>query len=106
MMKALDFAKLDGVDQQTNVAVAGKPGAVMLVASLVTATHAISDDTGVAADIENRWSGFLQLLRQVEIRRDIDPGQRLKVEFFDRELFLLQLAADDWLQVGALRHGP
>jgi hypothetical protein len=42
---------------------------------------------------------------QVKVGRDVKTGQRLKMQLFHRELFLLDLAGDDGSEITTLRQG-
>ena len=60
----------------------------------------------MAAHIKNRRRRPFQLLRQIQVRRDIKPRQCLEVQFLDGELLFLQLSRDDRFQIRPLWHGP
>src|SRR5438046_3148091 len=80
-MDTLDFAELQRIDDEADVAILREPRAVVLVGNLVSVTHAVLDDRAVAANVEDGRSLAGQIFRQVKIRRDVEARQRLEVQF-------------------------
>ncbi len=103
VVDALKFAKLDRVDREANVAVAGEPRAVMLVVSLVAVIDAVDLHPAVAADVEDRRGGGGEFLRHVKIAGDVQAGAGLVVELAHLEFVVLHRAGDLDLQRRTLR---
>ena len=100
-MLTQDFARLQRVHDQADVAVFGKPGGVMLVGDLRAVGDAVDDGRAVAADVEDRWRRELRFLGDVKVGRDVQAGNRLEVQLLDGEVLAVDGAGDDGLEVGA-----
>ena len=81
-----------------------EPFAVVLVARLVAERHAVLHHDGVAAHVEDRGQPALGFFRAVKIRRHIESGRRVVVQFLDDEAVALHLAGLRDFQRRALRH--
>ena len=102
-MDALQFAELDRVDRETDVTVAGKPCAVMLVMSLVAVIDTADLHPAVAADVKDRRGGSGEFLRDIKIAGDVQTGAGLVVELAHLEFVVLHHAGDLHLQRRAFR---
>jgi hypothetical protein len=105
VMDALDFAELEGVDDEADVAIAGEPGAVMLVGNLVAVTHTVVDGRSVAAHIEDGGRRFFEGLGEVKVGGDIESREGLEVEIFDGKLRVINGAGDAGFERGTFRKG-
>ena len=105
VVDALDFAELNGVHDHADVAVAREPRAPVLVADLVAVAHAVGLHDRVAADVEDGGGGRGKLLRHIDIRRDVETGAGLVMQFLHREVRVVERAGDGRLQVRLRRQG-
>ena len=96
-MQSLDLTELERVDYQADVAAAGEPGAVVLVARLGAVADAVLFDGAVTADVKDRRGGTGRL-RKIEVARDVKSRARLKLDILDRKLRMLDAAGDGRLQ--------
>src|SRR5207253_402783 len=102
VMDAGDFAQLQRVDGQADVAVGGEPHAVVLEGGFV----AIAAAAGMAADVEDGGEFNRSLLlrgltppaqfgfRAVEVAGDVEAGAALEVELVDDDAVALQSAGN------------
>ena len=95
MVKALDFAELQRIDDQADVTVLCEPPSVMLVRDFVSVADAVLNDRSVAADVENRGRRLAQVFRQVKVRGDVEARHRLEMQFLDEERIRFDLAGHD-----------
>jgi len=102
VMNAFDFAKLQGIDHQADIAVPREPGPVVLVMRLPTEVDAVFRHAGVAADVENGRERAWALLRHEQVAGDVEPRTRLEMELLDGEFGVLQRAGHGCLEVGPL----
>ena len=106
MVDALALTQFQRIENQTNVAMLGKPGRVMLIVDFAAIGDTVDDGIGVATNVQDRRCWKRSLLRNIEIGGDIKPRARLEVQFFNGEVLGIYFAGDDGLQVGPGRHGP
>ena len=85
VVKALDFAELQRIDNQADVTVLCEPPSVMLVGDFVSVADAVLNDRSVAADVENRGRRLAQVFRQVKVPGDVEARHRLEMQFLDEE---------------------
>ena len=93
-MDAGKFAKLDRIDGEADVAVPGKPCPVMLVVGFVAIIDPINPHSAVAANIKDRRSWFVEILRHIQVAGDVQAGARLKVEFSNLKLVMFYRAGN------------
>lgn len=103
-MLAANLAEFHRINREAHVAMPREPFAVVLVARLVAERHAVLHHDGVAAHVEDRGQPALGFFRAVKIRRHIESGRRLVVQFLDDEAVALHLAGLRDFQRRALRH--
>ena len=94
---------MKGINDETNIAVACKPGGMVLIANLVAVTDAVFFDRAVTANIKDGRRGFFEPLRDVQIGRNVKAGSGLKVNLLDDKLVTLDFAGDDVFEVGFFR---
>ena len=99
---ALDFAQLQRVDDQADVAVGREPHPLVLVRRLVAVAAAV----GVAADVQDRRQLALDLLRPEEVAGDVQPRPALEVQLFDRHVAALQRPGHGRVERRLLRQRP
>ena len=93
-MDALDFAQLQCVNDETNIAIARKPNAVVLIMHFVAVAYAVLFHAPVTAHIQNCRRGFLDALGHIKIGGDVQSRLRLEMHFPNLELCVLQYAGD------------
>ena len=103
VMLALDLAHLQRVENHGHIPMLGQPRRMVLVCDLRPIGHAVLLRLRVAADIEHRGRGRTHALRKIETGRDIEPGERLKIELLDREARGFEPARDRGAQIGSRR---
>src|SRR5262249_51973624 len=94
MVYALDFTELHSVDGQADIAIAGEPRAVVVITRLVPEADVPLFGLAMSADVKNGRRRTGRSLWQIEISGDIQTRSRLKVQFFDGELIVLDFAGD------------
>ncbi len=94
-----DLPELDRVDQQSDIAVSGKPDSMMLIVDLRTPRA-----RGVPAKVEHRWERPRRDLGQIEVTRDIQPGHALEDNLLDTVRPTVQLAGNAGLERRLRRH--
>ena len=104
-MDALNFTQLQRVDNETDIAIAREPNTVMLVMNLVAETHAIFFHAPVTAHVKNRGRGFFDALGHIKIAGDIQTRLRLKMNFPNLKLRVLQFSGDRRFERCTRRHG-
>ena len=102
---ALDLAELEGVENETGVAVFRKPVAVVLVGRLVAVADPVDLHSAVTADVEDRRERTLLLHGTVEVGGDIETGFGLEDDFLHDHSVALDRAGDLGFQVRARREG-
>ena len=102
-MYAGKLTELDRVDGEADVAVSGKPSAMMLVVGFVAIIDAVNLHATVAANVEDRRRGGGEILGHVQVAGDVQAGAGLKVKVAHLELVVLHRAGDGGLQRGAFR---
>ena len=98
-MVALELTELNRVDDEADVPMTREPRGVMLIVGFGAVADAGLLHIRVAADIQDRRRLPRELLRHIQIRRDVEAGHRLVVELLDKKLRLLLPAGDDGLEV-------
>src|SRR4051812_9996475 len=98
-MNALDLAELHGIDSQAGKAVAREPDAMVLVVGLVAEADAILLHVGVPASVEDRGHRLRGVAREIEVRSDVEAGERLEMDFLDDEIRLFDTFRDLRLQI-------
>ena len=101
VVQALDLAELQRVEDEADVAVRREPGGVVLVRRLAAVGDAAFNHVAVPADVEDRRQRLpAAILREVEVRGDVQTRHRLEVQLLDDEPLALDGAGDDRLEVG------
>ena len=103
VVDAFEFAELDRVNDEADIAVPGEPGAVMLVVCFVAIIDAVNLHATVPANVEDRRRGGGEILGYVQVAGDVQAGAGLKVKVAHLELVVLHRACDGGLQRRAFR---
>jgi len=104
-VEAGNFAELDGVDDEASVAVAGEPGAVLLVGGFVAIADVVGFDGGVAADVENGGEWGLDFFGEPEVGGDVEVRAGLEMDFFDDDGVVFEATCNGGMEVAAFGHG-
>ncbi len=103
-MSSFKLTKLDGIDDQTNVAIASEPCTVVLVVNLVSVANAVFHDASVTTHVQNRWQGLSHFRRPIQIRGHIQSRHRLEVQLFDHHVVLANFACHGRVQFAPFWH--
>ncbi len=86
VVQPFDFGRLQRVENQTDVTLPRQPSSVVLILRFAAEAAAVFALVAVPADIKHPGAGFVRFFGDVQIRRHIQSGPRLKVQLFHGEL--------------------
>ena len=102
VVDAGNLAKLERVEHEAHVAVAGEPGGVVLVGGLVAVADVPFFHRRVPADVQNGRGGLVEAFREVQVAGDVQVRARLEVQVLDDKGRVVELAGDGGVKVRAL----
>ena len=94
VVDALDFAQLDRVQHQADIAVTREPNAVPLIIDFVAVADAIAFYYRVAAPVQDRGGGVREVFRHIEVSCDVEAGHRLEMQILDGKFRLVVGGSD------------
>ena len=97
VVDAFEFAELDRVNGEANVAVPGEPGAVMLVVCFVAVIDAVNPHSAVTTNVKDRRCRGGEVVRHVQVAGDVEAGAGLEVQVSHLELVVFHRASDGGL---------
>ncbi len=101
VMDPHDFSQLNGVDEEADVAVAGKPDSVVLVVGFVATADAMDNYAAVATSVKDGWGRLFEFLRTIKVGGDIEMREGLEVEFFHDDAVSFDSAGNDGMEWGS-----
>ena len=102
-MRAFDLSHLDGVKNQTSIAVPREPCTVMLIAHFIAVAYTVDLGRPVAAHIEHCGQRLGSVLRQIQIRRGIESRHRLEHNLLYRKRCAVSIVFHPSSHVGVQR---